>query len=199
MRPSLTARLAASSLVVASAALAGCSGGVATVDNGTSSGGSSGNTSSSGGAPPDTSPSSSFPGPTRGCGDVFAVRANADGTQYVVVQIDRTAIGMQPGTSRTMDLATARSTVKVRVEVYASAPGESKYCSDVGTVSVASSTWTAEAGTLQLELGTQKAAGDSYRATIRIQSLRLVGPERGTSAIVPNIEIKDVLVGWLAG
>jgi len=192
------ARVVASSRVVASAALAGCSGGVASVDNGSSSSGSSG-TTSSGGTAPQAPPSPTFLGGARGCGDVFAVRANADGTQYVTVEVDRAAIAMQPGTSRTIDLATAPSSVKVRVEVYASAPGDSKYCNDVGTAPIASTTWTAEAGTLELQLGTRKAAGDSYVATIRLTNLRLVGPERGTSAIVPSIEIKDVLVGWLAG
>ena len=198
MRAPIPARLASLSLIVTSAALAGCSGGVASIDNGASSSGSSG-TTSSGGTGPETAPASTFLGSSRGCGDVFAVRTNADGTQYVTVRVDRSAIGMEPGTSRTMDLATASSAVKVRVEVYARAPGESKYCNDVGGAPIASSTWTAEAGTLVLELSPQKAAGDSYRATIRIQNLRLVGPERGTSAVVPSVEFKDVLVGWLAG
>ena len=190
--------LAGSLTLVASLAVAGCSGGVATIDNGTSSSGSSG-TTSSGGTPPQAPPAPTFLGAARGCGDVFAVRANADGTQYVTIQVERDALGMQPGTSRTMDLATAPSTVKVRVEVYASAPGDSKYCNDVGTPSIATTTWTAEAGTLELQLGARKAAGGSYVATIRLKNLRLVGPERGTSAIVPSVEIKDVLVGWLPG
>jgi hypothetical protein len=199
MRPSLARGIVASSVLVAAVALAGCSGGVAGVENGTSSSGGSGTSGTSGGIAPDAPPSPSFLGASRGCGDVFVARANADGTQYVTVQIDRDALGMQPGTSRTMDLASAPSTVKVRVEVYASAPGEAKYCNDVGTAPIASTTWSAEAGTLEVQLGTRKAEGDTYRATIRLENLRLVGPERGTSAIVPKIEIKDVLVGWLAG
>jgi hypothetical protein len=196
MRASLAVPLVASSLFLASVVLAGCSGGVASVDNGPSS--SSGSTSS-GGPLPDAPPAPTFLGAARGCGDVFAVRANADGTQYVTVQIDRDAIGMQPGSSRTMELASAPATVKVRVDVYARAPGDAKYCNDVAGPAIASTTWTAEAGTLEVQLGTRKAEGESYLATIRIKNLRLVGPERGTSAIVPTIEMKDVLVGWLAG
>jgi hypothetical protein len=193
MRSLLVARLATTSLFLASAALAGCSGGVSNVENGPSSS-SSGST---GGPASEAPPAPTFLGSARGCGDVFAARANADGTQYVTVQVDRNAIGMQPGTSRTIDLATASSSVKVRVEVHATAPGDAQYCNYVGTPPVAGTTWTAEAGTLELRLGTRKAEGQSYRATIQLTNLRLVGPERGTSAIVPSIEINDVLVGWL--
>ena len=192
-------RLVSLLLLVVCGALHGCSGAVASVDNGGSSGGGSSGTSSSGGIAPETPPAPTFLGSVVGCGDVFAGRASADGTQYVTVQIDRSALGMQVGSSRTIDLATAPSAVKVHVEVYARAPGDSKYCNDVGTAPIASTTWTAEAGTLELELGTRKVGSDSFLATIRLRNLRLVGPERGTSAIVPSVEIRDVLVGWLAG
>lgn len=127
------------------------------------------------------------------------MRANADGTQYVTVQVDLGAIGMQPGTSRTIDLATAPSSVKVRVEVYAGVP-DLQFCSDFGSSAPpASTTWTAEAGTLELQLEARKTAGPTYAATIRIKNLRLVGPERGTSAIVPSVEMNDLIVGWLGG
>jgi hypothetical protein len=183
-------------------ALVGCSGGSATV--GGSSGGSSSGASSSGATQPtepapQSPPATAFAGAASGCRDVFAFRASADGTQYVTVEVNRAELGLATGETRTIDLADAPPSVQVHVEVFARAPKEPKYCSDFVSETIASSTWTAEAGTLTLELGAAQGDTKTYKATARLTGLRLVGPERGTSAIVPTIEIKNVVVGWLPG
>jgi len=193
-------RLSLASLALSSLAAFGCSGAGASIDNAPpASQGTSGGTSGTVVAPPDAPPATSFPGAANGCGNVFAYRASADGTQYVTVQIDRDELGLKNGETRSIDLASAPPSVKVLVEIFARAPTESRYCTDLRSETLTSTTWTAEAGTLRIELGEKQGDSGSYKATVRVTGLRLIGPERGTSAIVPTVEIKNVLVGWLPG
>lgn len=195
-------------LGLGAAALVACSGATADVGGGGSSSSSSSGSSggSSGGelGAPTAPPAVAYGGTASGCGNVFAYRASADGTQFVTVEVQTDALGMKPGDKRVIDLGSAPASVRVAVEVFARAPKE-PYCTDFGSEKVASTTWSAEAGTLAIELGPKAASSagsgpsESYRATLRLQNVRLVGPERGTSVIVPTISIDDVLVGWLPG
>ena len=198
MRRSI-AFLASLSAAVVSLAAAGCSGGTASIDGSPASSGGPSGSSGTVAPSPSTPPATGFTGAANGCGDVFAYRASADGTQYVTVEINRAELGLNPGQKRTIDLASAPPSVLVHVEVFARVPTESKYCNDAVSEAIPSTTWTAEAGTLTIELGEKQNDSATYKATVRVTGLRLVGPERGTSAIVPTIEITNVLVGWLAG
>lgn len=189
-------------------ALVACSGATTDVPGGGSTSSSSSTGGGASGGPlgaPSAPPAVAFAGAASGCGNVFAYRASTDGTQFVTVEVDVSALGMKPGDKRVIDLGSAPPSVRVNVDVFARVPKEPKYCSDVVSETVASTTWTAEAGTLAIELGpkttsgTAAGPGETYRATLRLQSVRFVGPERGTSVIVPTIAIDDVLVGWLAG
>ncbi len=207
-------RVLLSSCLTALAALTGlvgCSGGVAPIPGESSSGGSSSGTSgtSSGtvGPGPSTAPTAAWNGRVSGCGDVFTFRASDDGTQYVTVQIDRAKIGMQRAEKRSFDLAKSPAGIRVGVEIFARAPKDPSYCNDVVTERIASTVWTAEAGTLDVELventsgssGGSSGTNDTFRATVRLEGLRLVGPERGSSVLVPTVEMRNVVVGWFAG
>lgn len=183
---------------------AGCSGGTSTIPGESSSGtsGTSGGTSGTIGTPPTTPPSASWNGTSSGCGEIFAFRASTDGTQFITVDIDREVVGMKYGEKRTVDLSRGQAGVRVGVEIFARVPKDQRYCNDAVTDAVASTVWPAEAGSVVVELGTPKdgASGSStYKATVKIEGLRVVGPDRGTSVVIPSIEIKDVTVGWRAG
>jgi len=84
--------------------------------------------------------------------------------------------------------------------VFAKAPPEAPYCTDVGSPGPAPTLWTAEGGTISISLSPESSAtAGQCRATVRLEDVRLVGPERGVAVSVPSAEITNVLVGWLAG
>lgn len=200
--------LSAAAVTALAALTSACSGSAASVPGGSSgTSGASGTSGTSGlGVPepgPDSPPAVVFEGRAAGCGDVFAYRASADGAQFVTVELDRAKVGINHGEKRTFDLATGPAGVRVGIEIFVRVPREAKYCNDVVTEDLASTVWAAEAGTLTVEIG-EKApstggATETFRATVRIEGLRVVGPDRGASVIVPKVEMKDVLVGWRAG
>jgi hypothetical protein len=185
-------------LVAAALLVNACSGSSATIDppSGTSS--SSGGTGT--GTAPTAPPESAFRGTTGGCGNVIVYRANGDGTQLLVVKADKDKLGLEPLATQTFDLARAPDGLDVGVEVFAKAPPEPPYCTDVGFTGAAPTRWTAEGGTISISLAPEgSATAGPYRATVRLKDVRLVGPERGVAVSIPSAEIANVLVGWLAG
>jgi hypothetical protein len=148
--------------------------------------------------PTTTPPDSSFSGAASGCSDLFAYRENTDGTQFLIVQLDKTELALEPGTSRTFDLSRAPAGLRVAVDVFSRAPTSTPYCSDYVTDAIKPTSWEAEGGSLTVTLQPQTANG-TYRATLRLRDLRFVGPERGVAASVPSATIENVLVGWLPG
>lgn len=179
----------------------GCSGSSATpidppsgTPSGSSSGSSSGGTATSTATPPD----SSFAGASSGCANVITYRANADGTQYLVVRADRAKIALEMSTIRTFDLAHLPDGLDVAVDVFARPPSEAPYCTDWNPATPAAS-WSAEGGSLTIQLQPGDPGTSSYRATVRLKDVRLVGPERGVAISIPRAEIANVLVGWLPG
>lgn len=167
---------------------------------GSSSGGSSGSSggASSGGAS-STPPAAAYGGEARGCSNVFVYKGTADGSQFITVQAEREKLGLKLGQKRTIDLATPTDGVTVGVDVYARAPSQERYCTDALSEDLIPTPWRAEAGTLVIELGENAEPNGAYRATVRLRDLRLVGPDRGTSVLVPSVELSNVLVGWLPG
>ncbi|MBX3185564.1 MAG: hypothetical protein KF819_01060 [Labilithrix sp.] len=191
------------SLVALCLAVAACSGATTSDLTASSSGasGSSGSSGSSGATPsgPDTPPDVTFGGAAGGCSNVFLYRASADGAQFITIEADREKLGMKLGQKRTFDLAQATEGLTVGVDVFARAPSESQYCTDFRSDHQLPTPWRAEAGTLILELSENADANGIYRASVRLRDVRLVGPNRGTSVIVPKVELEDVRVGWLPG
>lgn len=192
------------SLCLAGAA-AGCSGGTSNIPGESSSGGTSGTSGGTSGTietPPETPPSASWNGKVSGCDEIFAFRGSTDGTQFVTVQVDRETVGLKYGETRTFDLSRPQAGIKVAIEIFPRVPKDQRYCNDGVTDWVTTTVWPAEAGSLVVELGERKdrpSGPSTYKATVRIEGLRVVGPDRGTSVVIPKIEMKDVTVGWRAG
>ncbi|MBX3203134.1 MAG: hypothetical protein KF894_33730 [Labilithrix sp.] len=160
-------------------------------------------TTSTEAAPRDV-PQNVFGGDSSGCSNVIAFRATADGTQYAVVEIDKTRLALRLGEERTVDLGTSPDGVAVFVDVYARAPdGGAAYCSDHRTAEPAMTRWSAEAGKLTIALAADPDARDeaapTYHATLRLETVHFKSPEGGFAVVVPTIVIEDVRVGWLPG
>lgn len=182
---------------IASIAVTACSGSSATIDPpGETSSSSSGGTATATATPPD----SAFRGGSGGCGNLTVSRGNADGTQFLVVVADKAQLGLAIGSSLTFDLARLPAGLEVGVDVFPKAPAEAPYCSDAPTRDVSPTRWTAEGGSITIQLQADTAGNNGpYRATVRLKDVRLVGPERGVAVSIPSAEIASVLVGWLPG
>jgi hypothetical protein len=157
-----------------------------------------GGSSSSGGVST-TAPVSSFTGGTSGCRGLVAFRASADETQYLVVDADVDKLGLKPGATGTFDLAKAPDGLRVTVDVFDRAEAEAPYCTDYRVDDQKPTTWVAEGGTVFVTIQAPSTANGTYRASIRMKDVRLVGPQRGVAGSIPNAMLEDVLVGWLPG
>lgn len=146
-------------------------------------------------------PQGAFTGDGEGCSNLLAFRASADETQFAVVQIDRAQLGLSVGQTKTVDLGTTPAGVEVYVDVYAAAiAGTKPYCSAGDGARPAMTRWMAEAGTLTITLGPDPEAGNStYRATLRLEKVHLVGPDRGFAVVVPSVHMESIRVGWPPG
>jgi hypothetical protein len=151
---------------------------------------------------PQEVPQGSFTGARDGCSNLLAYRSSSDGTQFAVVTIDRELLHLELGAARTVDLGTTPAGVSVFVDVFANAvEGQSPYCAHARTEELALTRWTAQAGTLTIELAEDSESTDptrpTYRATLRLEKVHLVGPDGGFAVVVPSVVIDDVRVGWL--
>lgn len=142
---------------------------------------------------------SSFTGATSGCRGLVPFRASGDDTQLRLVDADVVKLGLEVGKTRTFDLARAPDGLRVSVDVFAKAPAEAPYCTDYIGDAQKPITWEAEAGTLYLSIQAPASENGTYRATIRMKDVRLVGPQRGVAGSIPNAVLENVLVGWLPG
>ena len=92
--------------------------------------------------------------------------------------------------------------VGVFVDVYGSALGELPYCTDLRREQPTMTRWTAEAGTLTIELHPDPdstAQNPTYRATLVLETVHFTRPKAGKAIVVPRVVIDDVRVGWLPG
>jgi hypothetical protein len=161
----------------------------------------------SSGVPPTTTPESSEAAPrdppqtafnaeAGGCGSIFVYRANADGTQYAVVAMNQRELGLAIGESRSIDLGGDPAGIKVNIDVYARPPNTKLYCSEVAQVAPAVAHWPAEAGLATIDLVRDETDASTYRVSIRLEHMHFTSPEGGMAAVVPQILIEDVRVGW---
>lgn len=149
-------------------------------------------------------PQNVFGGERQGCSNVIAFRGTSDGTQYAVVQIDKSKLALHVGAKRIVDLGTTPEGVDVFVDVYARALEDgAPYCTNDRAEAPAMTRWSAEAGTLTIELTADPDAHDAtsatYRATLRLETVHFTSPEGGFAVVVPSIVIEDVRVGGLSG
>jgi hypothetical protein len=155
-------------------------------------------------AAPREVPQGTFTGVSNGCSNLIAYRGSADRTQYAVVQLDKSKVGVEIGSAKEVDLGDTPEGVDVFVDIYASAlDGETPYCTDYRTETPAMTRWKAQAGKLRIELAPDPTSSDAthptYRATLRLETVHLVGPDGGFAVVVPSVVIEDVRVGWLPG
>jgi hypothetical protein len=148
-------------------------------------------------------PQGSFTGAGDGCSNLIAYRGSEDRTQFAVVQVDKNLLGLEIGSAKTIDLGMTPEGVNVFVDVFATAiQGESPYCTDYRVDEPPLTRWTAQAGKLTIELA-EDASSDparpTYRATLHLERVHLVGPEGGFAVVVPDVVIADVRVGWSPG
>ena len=153
-------------------------------------------------APPAEIPQGAFTGPYGGCSNVVMYRASEDGTQYAVIELDKDMLGLAVGATRTLDLGEEPAGVGVFVDVYGSSLGELPYCTDYRTEEPAVTRWTAEAGSLTIELHADPEANGeqpTYRATLVLERAHFTRPNAGRAIVVPRVIIDNVRVGWLPG
>ena len=147
-------------------------------------------------------PQGAFTGSYGGCSDVFVYRASDDGTQYAVIELEKERLGLAIGSSTTLDLGVVPEGVGVFVDVYGSSLDELPYCTDLRTEQPAVTRWTAEAGTLTIELHADPESTSehpTYRATLVLETAHFTRPRAGKAIVVPHVVIDDVRVGWLPG
>lgn len=149
-----------------------------------------------------------------GCADVFLYTWNAPRSEVLTAYIDIKKLGLGPGT-HVIDIATAGDAVRVGIDVYDSpvAPGggvdvhgnlEPKlpYCDDMGPFAKAAETWRAVAGKLTLTVGEPGGVPGRpayiYKATLRVDSLKIVGPD-GRKLGAPAPVVLTGTVGWVGG
>jgi hypothetical protein len=159
--------------------------------------GVAGEAPAAGGPLPRDVPQSTFTGEGSACSNLLVYRASADGTQYLVVVVDRARLGLEVGAPLRVDLGQRPMFVEVNVDVYDGATGPEAYCSATEPAAPrARARWTAEAGALTILLSRDEGAvtPGSYRATLLLEGAHFASPEGGMAVVLPKVRIEDVVV-----
>jgi hypothetical protein len=150
-------------------------------------------------------PSLVYSGSNKGCGDIFAYKANNDEalSEFLTLFIPARdfALSAEP---LTLDLANYREVITVKIDLFGDRVynfGEFPYCNDVGPEARPQSVWLAESGMLTISInGTvppESCNGDGYEATIRLENVLFTN---GAETVqLGEALFENVFVGWCAG
>ena len=146
-----------------------------------------------------------YSGSDKGCGDIFAYKANDDEalSEFLTLFIPAHdfALSAEP---LTVSLADHREQIMVKIDLFGDAVynfGEFPYCNDVGPEARPQSVWLAESGTLTISINgtvpSESCNGDGYEATIRLENVLFTN---GAETVqLGEALFENVFVGWCAG
>lgn len=142
-----------------------------------------------------------FSGETGGCGNCHVYRFNGAKTLAVSVHIDESALNLerQP---LTIEFDSNSKTVEVEVLQFR-APATEYFCDDVAGDAPPIAEWNAVSGTIVFQSGAtanaKKTGNATHKVSATLQNVRVKNKKTGAVAVLKEVEISDVSVGWLPG
>ncbi len=142
-----------------------------------------------------------FTGATRGCGDFFVYRFDATGKLVLSVSLDEAKLDWSKSS---VAIEIEANVAQARVEVLQFRdPPTSYFCDDVGGDPEPIAQWQAVAGELVIERTLEPPPPEYPNAThqisVTLRNIHLQNAKTSETAVIEELEIKDVQVGWYAG
>jgi|KBSSwiStaDraftv2_1062776.scaffolds.fasta_scaffold06402_8 hypothetical protein len=131
-----------------------------------------------------------------GCGAVFLYGWSADRAELISVSADKDALDLSTG-ARTFDIASQKSGLTIKVNVYDRPQRSFQVCTDVFfQTGEREETWTATRGTITIELSPPGLLGrrpSAYRATIHIVGAEFVSSSGARVTLARPITLTGVV------
>ena len=145
-----------------------------------------------------TTGAAEFIGTGAGCGNLCLYKFNQDSTMSIYVYLNKENLKLS-SEHKIYHIKDYKDDIRVVVTRY-DRPSVNNFCSDFPsrTKALPLQNWTAESGTLNITLSTDKA-GETYSVNAAFDSLQLNDRVSQNKFRIPHLAFTDVRGGWFPG